>query len=132
MVKLEGCPWCGKAPKLKFPDEDGGCTLTHRCAKGFADCLELFATPEQAAEAWNTRPADTCEMRKVKFHRSGFVVYECSACGERTAMGRLPRACPQCGRVCQSTAKNVERGERGDGRTQRPQHSEDAAAADKN
>lgn len=55
--ELKPCPWCGRAPALKYPDEDGGCTLRHPIGKcGFlSGQVWLFATPEQAVEAWNRR-----------------------------------------------------------------------------
>ena len=46
------CPFCGKVPKIKFPDADGGCTILHICKFVFNP---TFATPEDAAKAWNDR-----------------------------------------------------------------------------
>ena len=51
---LISCPFCGKVPRVKYPDQDGGCTLLHICKFVFNP---TFATPEEAAKEWNNRAA---------------------------------------------------------------------------
>lgn len=57
MIAFDKCPWCGTIPKATFPDVDGGCTLRHPIGKCpiLSGSMWLFATPEDAAEAWNRK-----------------------------------------------------------------------------
>ena len=52
------CPWCGRKPRVIFPDVDGGATLIHQCKKAGFEIYQLYSDDIAALNAWNDRKED--------------------------------------------------------------------------
>lgn len=97
-VGLESCPFCGKVPRVKYPDQDGGCTLLHICKFVFNP---TFATQEEAIVAWNTRAERTCysDNEPIRLYNDKYHVFRCSECHHQVNLcyNSKPNYCPNCG-----------------------------------
>lgn len=100
-IKLRKCPFCGGEADMVdegsecSPDRFWACCPNPSC---FVEGTGVYATEEEAAQAWNTRVERTC-------HDDGRGVFRCDACGafvRRDAVidciDDIPiRYCPNCG-----------------------------------
>ncbi len=69
-MKLKPCPFCGQVPQITEMEERGFTYKMIYCET--YDCPvdtstpRFYETDEEAAEAWNTRPAETALLARVR------------------------------------------------------------------
>ena len=101
MTELKPCPFCGSEADMNdegaecSPDRFWAFCTNHRC---FVEGTDVYATEEEAAEAWNARWERVC-------HDDGRGVFRCDACwafvrrdAVMDCIDDIPiRYCPNCG-----------------------------------
>jgi rRNA maturation protein Nop10 len=103
LQKLRKCPFCGGEADMN--DEGSECSPDRFWAyctnpSCFVEGTGVYATEEEAAQAWNTRVERTCQMKEARWDDGqctwGVI---CSACGEKHehSFEYSFNFCPTCG-----------------------------------
>ena len=104
--KLLRCPFCGGEAEMQvIPDIDAYTVQCNECHTGIYRPLDngqwvIYASPEYAAKAWNTRAERTCELMShggIGGHVPLFTCMSCDALFYGDARGDAPSYCPNCG-----------------------------------